>query len=175
MNYKNIIMNDIANGVGLRTTLFVTGCEFYCDGCFNFDIWDFNKGKEFTKETIDNIIKISDNDHIRGLSILGGEPLHENNVSEVLDLILEFKMKFPNKDIWLWTGYTYEELICNNNLTLNNLYRILILLDIDVLVDGRFEKDKKDLSLRFRGSSNQRIIDVKETIKQYKIIERMDL
>lgn len=177
MNYKSIIMNDLANGIGLRTTLFVTGCTFACDGCFNFDIWDFNKGKPFTEETIDNIIELCSGSNIRGLSILGGEPLHDKNVNDIYELVETFKNYLPDKSIWLWTGYKYEDIymldkvIESGYIDMKEIKRQLVLECIDVLIDGKFEKDNKDLSLRFRGSSNQRIIDVQNSLKQRKIIE----
>lgn len=168
-NYFKINKYDTANGEGLRTTIFFTFCEFYCESCFNKDIWDFNVGKTFTREVYENKIKPTISDYTAGISVIGGEPLHPRNIEAVSDLIDWFKQDFPNKNIWVWTGYTWEELVerCKkgNEDDLNWL-----LCSIDVLVDGRFEIDKKDLTLKWRGSSNQRVIDVQETLKNDKIV-----
>lgn len=168
-NYQQIRTNDILNGEGLRTTIFFTFCEFYCVGCFNKDIWDFNVGKTFTREVYENKIKPTITDYTAGISVLGGEPLHLRNIEAVSDLIDWFKKDFPNKNVWIWTGYTWEELMerCkkDNEGDLNRL-----LYSIDVLVDGRFELDKRDLILKWRGSSNQRVIDVQKSLKQEKIV-----
>lgn len=168
-NYFKINKYDSANGEGLRTTIFFTFCEFYCPGCFNQEIWDFNVGKTFTREVYENKIKPTISDYTAGLSVIGGEPLHPRNIKAVSDLIGWFKQDFPNKNIWVWSGYTYEELVerCASGKEddLNWL-----LCNIDVLVDGRFELDKRDLTLKWRGSSNQRVINVQETLKQNEII-----
>lgn len=168
-NYQQIRTNDILNGEGLRTTIFFTFCEFYCEGCFNKDIWDFNVGKTFTRETYENKIKPTISNYTAGISVLGGEPLHPRNIEAVSDLIDWFKKDFPNKNVWVWTGYTWEELMerCRkgNEDDLNWL-----LCSIDVLVDGRFELEQRDLTLKWRGSKNQRVIDVQKSLKQEKII-----
>lgn len=168
-NYQQIRTNDILNGEGLRTTIFFTFCEFYCKGCFNKDIWDSNVGKTFTREVYENKIKPTINDYTAGISVIGGEPLHPRNVEAVSDLIDWFKQDFPNKNIWIWTGYTWEELMerCGkgNEDDLNWL-----LCSIDVLVDGRFELDKRDLNLKWRGSSNQRVIDMQKTLDKGEIV-----
>lgn len=159
MNYAQIRQYDIANGVGIRTTLFVSGCKFKCNGCFNQEYQDFNYGNKFTKETEELIITYLSNPNISGLSILGGEPLQQDDT--LLNFIKRVKTE-TNKSIWLWTGYVYE------NLTSKQLY--LVNNYIDILVDGQFIEELKDMRLKFRGSSNQRIIDIKKTLKENKVI-----
>lgn len=163
MRYNKIRIMDISNGEGVRVSLFVQGCNFHCKGCFNSETWDFNGGKEFTTAEIQKIIELANKDYIAGLSILGGEPLHNNNVDEVSHIVATFKEKFPNKDIWLWTGFKFED-------TIKDSKRKFILRNIDVLIDGQFEEDKKDLTLKWRGSSNQRVIDCKKSLAENKVI-----
>ena len=167
MKYAKIRKMDIANGEGVRVSLFVQGCSFHCKNCFNQETWDFNGGKEFTTSEIQKIIELADKDYIAGLSILGGEPFHNNNVDEVFHIVATFKEKFPNKDIWLWTGFKFEDAIKDSK-------RKLILCNIDVLIDGQFEEDKKDITLKWRGSSNQRVIDCKKSLAENKIILKED-
>lgn len=167
MKYAKIRKMDISNGEGVRVSLFVQGCSFHCKNCFNQETWDFNGGKEFTTAEIQKIIELADKDYIAGLSILGGEPLHNNNVDEVFHIVATFKEKFPNKDIWLWTGFKFEDAIKDSK-------RKLILCNIDVLIDGQFEEDKKDITLKWRGSSNQRVIDCKKSLAENKIILKED-
>ena len=151
-NYAKINAADFANGEGIRVSIFFSGCKFHCKGCFNSELWDFNYGVPFTQETIDTIIELMKPDYIKGLSILGGEPFQ--NRRAVKELVLKVKSAYPNKDIWVWTGYKMEEFI---GWTTYGLYEKPILDNIDVLIDGRYEDDKRDLTLAFRGSSNQRI------------------
>lgn len=162
MKFIKIKDNDIANGVGITMSLWTQGCPHHCKGCFNTETWDFNKGKEFTeldlKYIFDNINK---NDIYRDLSILGGEPLCPQNIEGVINLCKEFKKIYPNKKIYIWTGYTLEEF---------NDTQKSILKYIDVIVDGKFIEEKRNLSLKLRGSENQRVINVKETLKNKKII-----
>lgn len=167
MRYNKIRKMDISNGEGVRVSLFVQGCSFHCKNCFNQETWDFNGGKEFTTAEIQKIIELANKDYIAGLSVLGGEPLHNNNVDEVFHIVATFKEKFPNKDIWLWTGFKFEDAIKDSK-------RKFILRNIDVLVDGQFEEDKKDLTLKWRGSSNQRVIDCKKSLDENKIILKED-
>lgn len=167
MKYAKIRKMDISNGEGVRVSLFVQGCSFHCKNCFNQETWDFNGGKEFTTAEIQKIIELANKDYIAGLSVLGGEPLHNNNVDEVFHIVAAFKEKFPNKDIWLWTGFKFEDAIKDSK-------RKFILRNIDVLVDGQFEEDKKDLTLKWRGSSNQRVIDCKKSLAENKIILKED-
>jgi anaerobic ribonucleoside-triphosphate reductase activating protein len=149
MNYNTIKQLDIANGPGCRVSLFVQGCEFNCPGCFNSVAKDFSGGKPFTDQTVDTLLELAAPDHISGLSILGGEPLHPRNRSEVLDLVKKFKEKYPKKSVWIWTGYLWNEV--KDDLHGSG---------VDVLVDGRFVEELKDLRLKYRGSSNQRVINV---------------
>ena len=163
MRYNKIRTMDISNGEGVRVSLFVQGCDFHCKGCFNSEAWDFQGGKEFTTETLNTLLDLCDKEYIKGLSILGGEPLHPNNIETVANICKCFKQKYPNKTIWLWSGFRYEDI-----LNRESNYDILNL--IDILVDGQFEIDKKDLNLKWRGSSNQRVIDCKKSLLENKII-----
>ncbi len=159
MRYNTIRQLDIANGPGCRVSLFVQGCSFHCPGCFNPGTQDFEGGKEFTDESYEQIIKLAKPDHISGLSILGGEPLHPRNREAVLKLARSFKTLYPTKTVWLWTGYSLED-----------VYEDLVGEGIDVVVDGRFVEELKDLRLKYRGSSNQRVIDLNETTRTGDII-----
>ena len=161
MKFIKIKDNDIANGVGVTMSLWTQGCPHHCKGCFNIETWDFNKGKEFTESDLKYIFdNINKNNIDRDLSILGGEPLCPQNLEGVINLCKEFKSVYPNKKIYLWTGYTLEEF---------NEIQKSILNHIDVSVDGKFIEEKRNLSLKFRGSTNQRVINVKETLKNNKI------
>ena len=163
MKYAKIRKMDISNGEGVRVSLFVQGCSFHCKNCFNQETWDFNGGKEFTTAEVQKIIELANKDYIAGLSVLGGEPLHPNNIESVSMLCEYFKFKHPEKSIWVWTGFKYEDIIkMENNYNIFNY--------IDVLVDGQFEEDKKDLTLKWRGSSNQRVINCKKSLAENKII-----
>ena len=168
-NIAKIKKWDVANGIGIRTSIFFSGCEFACPGCFNSDIWDFNKGEPFTRELYETEIKPTINEHIAGLSILGGEALHPKNLKAVRNLVDWFSQDFPDKSIWVWSGYSWTELMerCKKSEEDDLSW---ILCNIDVLVDGRFIESQKDLSLKFRGSRNQRIIDVSKTLEKGKII-----
>ena len=162
MRFSKIKDNDIANGVGITMSLWTQGCPHHCKGCFNVETWDFNKGKEFTKSDLKYIFdNINKNNIDRDLSILGGEPLCPQNIEGVINLCKEFKKVYPNKKIYIWTGYTLEEF---------NDTQKSILKYIDVIVDGKFIEEKRNLSLKLRGSENQRVINVKETLKNKKII-----
>lgn len=151
MNYAGIKKVDIANGPGVRVSLFVSGCRNHCKGCFNPETWDFSYGKLFTRETEDEIIEALRPSWIQGLSILGGEPTEEKNAAVLIPFLKRVREKLPEKDIWLFSGYTYEMLQGEEILTL-----------VDVLVDGPFLLEQKDAGLAFRGSRNQRIIDLRE-------------
>ena len=151
MNYAEIKKVDIANGPGVRVSLFVSGCRNHCKGCFNPETWDFDYGRPFTRETEDEIIEALRPSWIQGLSILGGEPTEEENAAVLIPFLKRVRAALPDKDIWLYSGYTYEVLRDKEILTL-----------ADVLVDGPFLLELKDAGLAFRGSRNQRIIDLKE-------------
>lgn len=156
MNYTLIRSIDIANGEGIGTALFVSGCPFHCEGCFNPETWDYGYGKEFTQKTLISLIKATDKPYISRISILGGEPLASVNLETVSLIIESLKKRFPEKRIWIYSGYTYESL---------NKNQLRVISKADILVDGQFIKEKKDLNLKFRGSSNQRIIDIQQTIR----------
>lgn len=170
MKYADIKVADVANGLGVRVSLFVSGCNHHCKGCFNEDAWNFNYGKEFTEETIEEIIKDLDNPYISGLSLLGGEPLEYENQKGILPLVKRVKEVYPDKNIWCYTGFTFDRDVINGMCNKWDETKELVSY-IDVIVDGKFEEDKKSLSLKFRGSKNQRIIDVKKSLKDNKVVE----
>ena len=163
--YADIKYPDVANGIGVRVSLFVSGCRRHCPECFNVEAQDFKYGQPFTDKEVELIESKLQLPHVQGLTLLGGEPMELENVIELWPLCQCLKNQYPDKDIWCYTGYTFEELwVRENNATRK-------LLDyIDILVDGDYQKDRHDLSLRFRGSSNQRIIDIKKTFKQRDIV-----
>lgn len=164
MNYGEIKTFDIANGEGVRVSLFVSGCTHHCKNCFNAETWDFNYGKPFTKDTEDKIINELSPDYIDGLSLLGGEPFEPSNQSALLPFLRRVRQAFPNKTIWCYTGYLFDdELLSQSRARCEHTDEMLSL--IDVLVDGEFKQDLYDISLSFRGSSNQRIIDVKKSLE----------
>lgn len=169
MHYGNIKTCDIANGEGVRTTLFVSGCSHRCPGCFQPETWDFSYGEPFDQEVIDHILESLEPDYVDGLTILGGEPMEPQNQRALLPLFEQVKERFPSKTIWLFTGDLYEDLGKEESPRRTEVTDGL-LESIDVLVDGPFIEDKKDISLRFRGSSNQRIIDMPATLKAGKVV-----
>ena len=169
MNYSVIKEYDVANGPGVRTTLFVSGCTHHCDGCFNKDTWDFNYGVPFTQETIDYILKTLEPAYITGLTLLGGEPFEPANQQALVPLVKQVKEHFPNKDIWCFSGYLFDEDIVDRMLPKYPQTKELLSC-IDVLVDGEFIKELKDLKLKFKGSSNQRTILVQESLKKGDIV-----
>ena len=169
MYYADIKKADVANGIGVRISLFVSGCTHHCKGCFNEEAWDFHYGNEFTNKEIEKIINLMDHPYIAGLTLLGGEPLEHVNQQGILPLLRKVKEKFPNKNIWCYSGYTFEKDILGRMCKEWEETKELLSY-IDVLVDGKFEEDKKDIKLRFRGSSNQRIIDVKKSLEENKTV-----
>lgn len=173
MNYLGIDKSSICNGPGVRTTLWVSGCSCRCAGCQNPESWDFNAGKLFDDNAKQNLFNALSKTYIRGISISGGHPLENKNVEDVYLLLKEIKEKFPTKDIWLYTGYTWEQIfptVCLDVFNVNNMYRQSVVEMCDVLVDGPYIKEQRDITLKFMGSKNQRLIDVKETLKQNKIV-----
>lgn len=167
MHYGNIKTFDISNGPGVRVSLYCSGCTHQCKNCFNPETWNFKYGNEFNNTAMDTILNAASTNQVSGLTLLGGEPLNPQNQECILDIIQKFKNKYPDKNIWMFTGYTYEHI--------QNWFNELphtkdIINNIDVLVDGKFEEDLKDPELGFRGSSNQRIIDVPETLKTNNIV-----
>ena len=164
MNYATIKNCDIANGPGVRVSLFVSGCTHRCKGCFNEVAWDFDYGQPFTQDTVDEILKMLEPPHIAGITLLGGEPFEPQNQPALLDLLRQIKTKLPEKSVWAFSGYLFEKDILAGRLGPEEITRELVSY-FDVLVDGPFILEKKDLMLRFRGSSNQRLIDVKASLK----------
>jgi len=150
---------DISNGPGVRVSFFFQGCHFHCKNCFNSETWDFNKGKEFTDDTIETVLGLCGKDYITGLSILGGEPMHPVNIDGTIKLAMEFKKRFPDKTLWVWTGFKFEDIIKKE-----------VLNYIDVLIDGQFVDELYSPKLKWRGSENQRVIDVKETLANNEIV-----
>lgn len=169
MNYAAIKNCDIANGPGVRVSLFVSGCTHHCKGCFNQVAWDFDYGEPFTQQTIDTILGMLSPDHVKGITVLGGEPFEPQNQPGVLGLLRQIKEQYPDKTVWVFSGYLFDRDILGKKL---GPWRITeeYLSYVDVLVDGPFVEAKKDLTLRFRGSSNQRIINVPASLKSRKIV-----
>lgn len=159
MNYATIKNCDIANGPGVRVSLFVSGCTHHCPGCFNQVAWDFDYGEPFTEETIQTILTMLRPDYIRGLTLLGGEPFEPQNQPAIVELLRRIKAELPAKSIWAFSGYLYEDIVSGKLGDTQEYLRYL-----DVLVDGPFVQAKKNLSLRFRGSENQRLIDIPKTL-----------
>ena len=158
MRYNLIRKMDISNGPGVRVSIFMQGCSFHCKNCFNQETWDFEGGQEFTDDTINKVLELSDKPEVKGLSILGGEPMHPTNIEGTTKLAKAFKEKYPEKSIWAWTGFQYEDIKDKD-----------VFNYIDVLVDGQYKDELHDPTLKWRGSSNQRVIDIKESKKQNKV------
>ena len=169
MNYANIKYNDIANGEGVRTSLFVSGCTHHCPHCFNPETWDFNYGNELTEEVENKNLESLKPNHINGLTLLGGEPMESANQKGLLSLVKKVKELLPNKTIWCYTGYLFDEELLKTSRA-RCPWTDELLSYIDILVDGEFKIDLKDITLRFKGSSNQRIIDVQKSLKENEVI-----
>lgn len=163
MRYAKIRKMDISNGPGIRVSVFVQGCTFNCKNCFNPETHDFNGGKEFTGEKLEEVLNLCNRDEVVGLSLLGGEPLHPNNIEGTTLIAKSFKEKYPNKSLWIWTGFLFDDVKDKE-----------IMQYVDVLVDGRYVDDLHDFTLKWRGSSNQRVIDVPKSLKQNKIVLHKD-
>ena len=161
MNIATIKYCDIANGLGVRTSIFVSGCRHHCKDCFNEVAWDFEYGTPYTKETEQEILASLAPDYISGITVLGGEPFEPENQKDILILLQKIRNTYPNKSIWIYSGFTYEEIL--NGSRASGYYANELLNICDVLVDGRFVSELKDISLKFRGSSNQRVIDLNKT------------
>ena len=170
MNYSEIKYFDIANGPGVRTSLFVSGCTHHCKGCFNEMAWDFNSGLEYTTEVEGEIISSLSPSFIAGLTLLGGEPMEVRNQEGIVGLVKKIKKEMPDKTIWLFSGYTFEELLDKDNKRCHGEHTMDILENTDVLVDGKFVLELKNQGLKFRGSSNQRIIDMKRSLTENKAV-----
>lgn len=162
MRYNKIRKMDISDGIGIRVSLFVQGCEFHCKGCFNPETWNFEGGNEFTTDTLNTLMDLCNQKHIRGLSILGGEPLNDKNFETVLDICKIYKEKFQ-KDLWIWTGYEYEDIA-------NHQKKKEVLNYLDYMVCGQFILEQRNLNLKWAGSENQRWINVQESLKQNKVV-----
>lgn len=169
MNYAKINKNDIANGIGIRVTLFVSGCTHFCKGCFNSEAWDFNYGQPFTTEVEKELLEALSPSWIDGLTLLGGEPMEPQNQRALLPFLKKLKEMYPEKTIWCFSGYTLEDELLKNSRARCEVTDEMLSL-IDVLVDGEFVEELKDISLRFKGSSNQRLIDLKPTLATGKVI-----
>lgn len=178
MRYSSMRNLDISNGEGVGVSLFVQGCPLHCKNCFNSDTWDFNGGKEWTEEIKDRFMKLIDRPYIKRVSFLGGECLAEQNLNEVLKLVKEIRISFPEKTIWLYTGYAWEQLVYSRMPSgvgkekefLNWNRRNEIISNIDICIDGEYVDNLKDLTLKWRGSKNQRVIDVKQSLAQNKVV-----
>ena len=163
MRYNKVRKMDISNGPGVRVSIFMQGCTFHCKNCFNPETHDFMGGEEFTEDTIDQVLKLCENANVEGLSILGGEPMHPMNIEGTTELAKKFKEKFPNKNLWVWTGFLFDRDLQNKE----------VLKYIDVLVDGQYVDELRDPRLKYNGSSNQRVIDVQNSVKQGKVINTL--
>lgn len=160
MRYNKIRKMDIADGPGVRVSIFMQGCTFNCKQCFNPDTHDFNGGKEFTEDTINRILELGENETVKGLSILGGEPMHPRNIEGTTELAKAFKEKFPEKTVWSWTGYSFDKDLKDKEVSKY----------IDVLVDGQYVDELRNPKLKYCGSSNQRVIDVQKSLKEDKLV-----
>ncbi len=161
MRYSKIRKMDISNGKGVRVSIFIQGCTFNCKNCFNPETHDFEGGTEFTDSTIDKVLELCSKDHIDGLSILGGEPMHPKNIEGTTKLAKAFKEKFPNKNLWAWTGYKFDEYLKDKEISKY----------LDVLIDGQYVDELHDPTLEWRGSSNQRVIDVQKSLQAGEVVE----
>lgn len=159
MRYNLIRKMDIADGPGVRVSIFMQGCQFHCKNCFNPETWDFNGGKEFNDEVIEKVLQLCKKDHIKGLSILGGEPMNPVNREGTTRLAKKFKENFPDKNLWMWTGFKYEDLKDEE-----------VFKYVDVLVDGQYKDELHDPTLKWKGSANQRVIDIKKSRENNEIV-----
>lgn len=160
MRYNKIRKMDVSNGPGVRVSIFMQGCAFHCKNCFNPETWDFKAGNEFTGDTIEKVLSLTDKEYVAGLSILGGEPMHPKNIEGTTMLAKRFKERFPNKTLWVWTGFLFDRDLKDKE----------VLKYVDVLVDGQYVDELHDFTLKWRGSSNQRVIDIKQSLKKNKLV-----
>ena len=160
MKYNLIRKMDISNGPGVRVSVFMQGCEFHFKNCFNSETWDFEKGKDFSDATIDEVLNLCGQSYVKGLSILGGEPMHPRNIEATTKLAKAFKEKYPNKSIWAWSGFLFDEYLKDKE----------VMKYIDVLVDGQYKDELHNPTLKWRGSSNQRVIDVPKSLQTNEVI-----
>lgn len=169
MNYGEIKKTDIANGEGVRVSLFVSGCTHHCEGCFNPETWNFSYGKEFTSETEKELLQALSPDFINGLTLLGGEPFEPQNQRALVPFLRKVKEQYPHKNIWCYTGYLFDEELLKDSRARCEVTDEMLGM-IDVLVDGEFKQELKNITLRFRGSENQRIIDIKKSLEAGKVV-----
>lgn len=174
IRYAQIRSLDLSNGEGIGVALFVQGCHFHCPNCFNPETWDFNSGKEWTEEVKNKFMELANHPYIKRISILGGEPLAEENLDDVLDLVNRIRLSSPQKSIWLYTGFIWEE-IRKGNMEDGLKYgdwtkRAKIITECDVMIDGRYIDLQRDISLPWRGSKNQRVIDIKKTLQKGEVV-----
>jgi len=182
IRYAQIRSLDLSNGEGVGVALFVQGCHFYCENCFNPETWDFDGGKEWTEEVKNKFLELANKSYIKRISIIGGEPLAKENLDDVLDLVNEFRLSMPQKSIWLYTGYTFENIFERQfpaaNIPYSNrlgeMYTFIkckkIISQCDVLVDGRYIESQRDITLPYRGSKNQRLIDIQQSLQTGEIV-----
>ncbi len=170
MNFGQIYYADVANGPGCRTSFFVSGCRHHCKGCFNPETWNFDYGHLYTDEVENELVESIKESYIDGISILGGEPMEPENQPYIKKLVERVRKEVPESKTWVYSGYTWEELTDENNKSCHTADTMDILRNIDVLVDGEFHEDEKDITLLFRGSANQRLIDVQATLEQHEIV-----
>ena len=163
MRYNTIRKMDIADGPGVRVSIFLQGCEFHCYNCFNPETWDFDGGEEFTDEVIERLMELCSEEYIQGLSILGGEPMHPKNIAATTAIAKAFKNLYPDKNLWVWSGFTFEVLQKRKDAQ-------EVLNYIDTLVDGQYKDELHDFRLEWRGSSNQRVIDVQKSLKKGEVV-----
>lgn len=174
---------DLSNGEGVGVSIFVQGCHFHCKNCFNPETWDFNGGKEWTEEVKEKFLELANRPYIKRISILGGEPLAEENLEDVLDLVNKFRLLFPQKSIWLYSGYSWSDIWCNDaalrddygldyceQVSINHIKRQQIITQCDVFIDGRYMDSQRDITLPYRGSKNQHIIDVKRSLQKGEMV-----
>ena len=160
MRYNKIRKMDISDGPGVRVSIFMQGCAFHCKNCFNPNTWNFDGGKEFNQKTIDEVLDLCKEGHIKGLSMLGGEPMYPNNIEGTTKLAKAFKERYPDKSIWAWSGFKFDEDLKDKE----------VMNYIDVLVDGQYKDELHDFTLKWRGSSNQRVIDVQKSLNEHKVV-----
>ena len=160
MRYNKIRKMDISNGPGVRVSIFMQGCSFNCKNCFNKETHDFSGGKEFCDETVERVLELCDNENIEGLSILGGEPMHPSNIEGTTKLAKAFKEKFPNKNVWAWSGFSFDKDLKDKE----------VVKYLDVLIDGQYNDELSNPTLKWKGSENQRVINVQESLKDSNIV-----
>lgn len=172
MNYHDIKKCDMLNGDGIRVSLWVSGCEHNCSQCQNPQTWTIDSGIPFDEESENELFEALKKPYILGITFSGGDPLHENNLQDVLNLVNKIRLSLPKKNIWLYTGYTWEQIMNSNRTPIEpqNALRQAIILKVDILIDGRYEDDKRDITLKWRGSSNQRVIDVQKSLNEGEVI-----